>query len=228
MVDSIRKVKKAERKNSFFWGVLVLCLLIVGESLWVINRFSTSKMVPTGIKKVARKSVASVRQKKKASLPEVEVWVEGPEKLAVGQINEISVGIEGKERVDINGVDLVLFYDSSRIKIIDQDSQKAGIQVQPVQAVLGKMARNLVDADKGRVIVSLLNLDESGVTLDKGERKTLAKIKIVPRSTGKVNFRLKLADAGQPGTKVSKAGVNQGLAVLVKSDYQATVLGSEK
>lgn len=209
--------QKIQKNDLFFGAILVSCVLIISESVWVVERFARTTKFPAATPKV--KELLAPTKK----VNEIETWVEGPKDLKVNELAEVKVGLTGLQSTKIIGTDLVLFYDPKLIKIVDQNATKAGVQVKTSQTPLGEIARNLVEEEKGRIVISLLNLDKNGALVKKGDKITLAQISFLPKAEGNLGLTFKLTTLDEPGTKVTKPTGEANLAVIVTRNYQASV-----
>lgn len=209
--------QKIQKNDLFFGAILVSCVLIISESVWAVGRFGRTTKFPAATPKV--KELLAPTKK----VNEIEVWVEGPKDLTVNKLAEVKVGISGLQETKIIGTDLVLFYDPKLIKIVDQNATKAGVQVKTSQTPLGEIARNLVEEEKGRIVISLLNLDKNGALVKKGDKITLAQISFLAKAEGNLGLTFKLTTLDEPGTKVTKPTGEANLAAIVTRNYQASV-----
>ncbi len=221
MLDFSKKAKKIEKDSYFFWAILILCFLIIGESIWVVDKFVSKRQLISPTEKF-KEIITQQGETKKAK--EVEVWLEGEQNLVVNELSEIEMGITGLEDTQTLGADFVLLYDPRLVKIVDQDTIKTGVQIKTLPNELGEVARNLVEEEKGRIIVSLVNLDKKGVLIQKDKKIPLAQISFVPLSLGEIKFSFQLASQEEPGTKITKVDQIPSLATLVAKDYKVSVV----
>jgi hypothetical protein len=192
----IKKLQSLQEGYGFFWAVLVLCLLILGESIWVMGKFTDKNS--SGQQTIKPPAIIN---RQPVSEPEVAVYLEGEAELTQNKLSTLVLGIEGIKEMEVAGVDLVINYDPKTIQLIDSDSEVAGIQVNTEETKFGKAARNLVEEDRGRIVLSFVNLDEEP-QIAKGEKTILAEISFLPLTKGKASVSLKKTTENSPGTKV--------------------------
>ncbi len=219
MEDFSKKTNDQNRDNYFFWAILAICILIIGESVWVVNKFVSQTSFSSPTEKV-KELVQPQAEKSK----EVEISLQGESQIAVNELTELRLKIKGLQEGKILGADFVLNYDPELVKIVDQDATKAGTQVKTFETGLGEVARNLVEEEKGRIVISLVNLNEEGAAIKQDEEFTLATIGFVPLAEKDIKFAFQLADNEEIGTKIVKAETVPAPAILNVKNYYASVV----
>ncbi len=190
----IKNIQSLQEGSGFFWAVLVLCLLILGESIWVMGKF-TDKTSDQLLKAPA------IINRQPVTEPDIAVYLEGEAELTQNKLSTLTLGIQGIKEMEVAGVDLVINYDPKTIQLVDGDSETAGIQVNTEETKFGNVARNLVEEDRGRIVLSFVNLDEEPQVVQ-GEKTILAEISFLPLTKGKVSVSFKKTTENNPGTKV--------------------------
>jgi hypothetical protein len=190
----IKNLQSLQEGTGFFWAVLVLCLLILGESIWVMGKF-TDKTSDQSIKAPA------IINRQPVVEPEIAVYLEGEAELTQNKLSTLTLGIQGIKEMEVAGVDLVINYDPKTIQLVDSDSETAGIQISTEETKFGNTARNLVEEDRGRIVLSFVNLEEEPQVVQ-GEKTVLAEISFLPLTKGKVSVSFKKTTENNPGTKI--------------------------
>jgi len=190
----IKNLQSLQEGTGFFWAVLVLCLLILGESIWVMGKF-TDKTSDQSIKAPA------IINRQPIVEPEIAVYLEGEAELTQNKLSTLTLGIQGIKEMVVAGVDLVINYDPKTIQLVDSDSETAGIQISTEETKFGNTARNLVEEDRGRIVLSFVNLEEEPQVVQ-GEKTVLAEISFLPLTKGKVSVSFKKTTENNPGTKI--------------------------
>jgi hypothetical protein len=188
----IKNLQSLQEGTGFFWAVLVLCLLILGESIWVMGKF-TDKTSDQSIKAPA------IINRQPIVEPEIAVYLEGEAELTQNKLSTLTLGIQGIKEMVVAGVDLVINYDPKTIQLVD--SETAGIQISTEETKFGNTARNLVEEDRGRIVLSFVNLEEEPQVVQ-GEKTVLAEISFLPLTKGKVSVSFKKTTENNPGTKI--------------------------
>lgn len=213
----VKKLQSLQEGDGFFWAVLVLCLLILGESIWVMGKFTDKN---SSDQQQPIKPPVIINREPVAE-PEVAVYLEGETELTQNKLSTLVLGIEGIKEMEVAGIDLIINYDPEMIQLVDSDSEVAGIQVNTQETKFDKAARNLVEEDRGRIVLSFVNLDEEP-QIAKGEKTILAEISFLPLTKGKASVSFKKTTEGSPGTKVIDNKTLEEVEVETK-DYSVEI-----
>ncbi len=173
-----RWLQKGERKDIFFWGVIVLSMALIGESIWIGDYLSRQK---NGQKAAA----ATVTPQ-----PRPVLVLQGKSKMKADAEATVQLILQGKQTVNVRGLDVVLGYDPKAMAIVDSDPKTAGAQVEIKNKFLGQVARNLVDERRGRIFLSWLNFDRVGAAVMPGDEIVLANLHFKLKSQNPESLKL--------------------------------------
>jgi len=186
------------------WLVLVLALFIIFESVFIVeslskdiaDRASEPAVVPSS-------GLAPAASKEKAV-----IYFSGPEAWATNKEGELKIVLASLGSFNLDGIDLVVEYDPAKLGIIE---------IVPTES-FDTAARKLIQPEKNRVVISLLEISKKeGVSFAGGEEMVLATLKIKPKlSPGESAFVALVGRAAQSGgTQLVEAGTGKQL------DFQA-------
>ncbi len=171
-----RWLQKGERKDIFFWGVIVLSMALIGESIWIGDYLSHLRYSGRGLLTPT-------------SIPAFVVMGQGDTSVKPGEKNIMKIILKSNEAENIRGLDIVLAFDPEKVVLVDADPTQAGTQVEVKNEALGQVARNLVDEQTGRIFISWLNFGQVGTAVMPGDEITLAAVHFRPLKTKGVEFR---------------------------------------
>jgi len=189
--------------------VILLSVLIIGESIWLVNRLNKSASQEGKVReKTAVEEIA----------PFVGLALDGPQQVKAGEKFQVVLGLQAEENFTADGMDLVLNYDPKLLGVVNVDVD---------QTLFKTVGRNLVEPEKERIVVSLLNLEtgaESGVKVSKGIKDQLLTITFTALKAGTTQVSLEIPQVTVPtGTKIIETKTGKELP-FTKEDLSVVVL----
>lgn len=189
--------------------VILLSILIIGESVWLVNRLNKSASQEG---KVGEKTVVE------EIAPFVKLALDGPQQVKAGEKLQVILGLQAEEDFTADGMDLILNYDPKMLKVMN-----VGVD----QTLFKTVGRNLVEPEKERIVVSLLNLEtgaESGVEVSKGAEDQLLTITFTALTSGNTQVLLEVPQVTTlTGTKIIEAKTGKQLP-FAKKDLSVVIL----
>jgi len=189
--------------------VILLSILIIGESVWLVNRLNKSASQEG---KMEEKTVVE------EIAPFVRLTLDGPQQVKAGEKFQVILGLQAEENFTADGMDLILNYNPKMLKVMN-----VGVD----QTLFKTVGRNLVEPEKERIVVSLLNLEtgaESGVEVSKGAEDQLLTITFTALTSGNTQVLLEVPQVTtSTGTKIIEARTG-GQLPFAKEDLSVVIL----
>ncbi len=194
--------------------IVALSVLIIGESLWLLERLD---------KAATRKEIPALPSEKRVVTPspKAAVILSSPVTagVKVGETLSVEVLLKIEEVFASDGIDLILTYNPNLLEVIDEDTAKEGIQVKiSPETPFKTVGRNFAEVESERVLVTLLDLESpSGVAFSAGEQLSLVTVRFKTLAPGKAEFFLesKIAEAVS-GNPMSLAKENLEVSIREK------------
>jgi len=217
----LQKVRRFERSSYFFWVIFTLALVVIGESVWLVAKldFNNSRLY----KAVSQVPQVLVRQEP----PVAVISLEPLQPVSAGKVGSVEIILSAKKNISFQGLDVFVDYNPSEVQIIDDDASQSGTQVQAISKPIGRLARNLVQKNKGRILLSWVQLDSAGTQLLAGDRLKLAKINFRPMAAT-ANFRVRIAKRTGAGSKMTAVLPDNRTLPLAGKDLQLRIAGQKK
>ena len=166
----------AKQKNwleKFGVAVIILCLLVIAESIWVVNNINKKLL---GEKSEQEATEALVQPSEEKAAPRAKLYFRGPNVWTKGEEGEVEILMATLDDLSLQGVDLVIRYDPKKWKVVDISKGEA----------FDKLARSLVEPERRRLVISLPSLAEGGEKFSAGEEVKLAVLRLSPLQEGAV------------------------------------------
>lgn len=176
------------------WIVPVLATLVILESILIVRKISVKTTGGLG-EKTGEAPVSVFPEEEKS----VTISLVGEEEIAVGSENEIKVAMTTLESLNLDGVDVLISYDPEYLEIVGIDPSDK----------FSYLARNWIQPEKKRVLVSMVETDEpEGVFFESGGETTLLLIEYIPLRPGKTTLEI-VGGEGGAGTVLAENGTAQ-------------------
>ncbi len=184
------------------WLVPALALLIILESVIIVNRLEKDRLV--------QQEAVSRPETIVAETQPAIISIQGQEQLLLGEEGSLSVVLTALENLNLDGVDLYLKYDPSKVEVIS---------VEPTDR-FSFIGRNWVEPEKERILISLIESDLSTtVDFDSGSQTVLAEVKFKPITSGQAKFEI-YNPLEAPGTVLAGQGSEIG---FTKNDFTLNI-----
>ncbi len=169
------------------WLVPALALLIIIESVLVVNSLGTSGEFKTKVP-----SLTKVAEEENPAI----ISFQGEKEAAVGEESSVKVVMTALKNLNLDGVDVYLKYNPEEVEIIGVDPTDE----------FSFVARNWIEPEKERVLVSLVEPEApKGVNFEPGSQTTLALVEFKPLTSGQTTLEI-YAPKGAEGTVLAGEG----------------------
>lgn len=167
------------------WLVPLLALLVIFESILVVDRLSKKK------------------KQEEVSLPEevseqesvIFTW-QAEDQIAAGDEEEVKLVMTTLKNLSLDGVDLLIEYDPEYLDIIGTDPSDR----------FSYLGRNWIEPEKKRILVSMLETSlPEGVAFEAGEEVTLLTIKYGALKSGETRLKI-VGGETEGGTVLAENG----------------------
>lgn len=169
-----------EKLDKAKWLVPILAVLVIIESVFIVGRLSNEK---------AEKWTANDDSLPTSLQPgksqQTVLSLEGTKTVEKGEQGQLKVVMTPYKELSLDGVDILVEYDPEMVEILGTDPSDR----------FSRVGRNWVEADKKRVLVTLVQLDQT-VDFEAGQEATLLTLSYIANQSGRTSFKLKKAEAG--------------------------------
>jgi len=185
------------------WLIPVLALLVIFESVLIVQRLSRK-----------RKEVITEEQLPSEVMPKERAVInfKGDSQASMETEGTIEVVMAPLETFSLDGMDVLIEYDPDYLEILGTDPSDK----------FSYLARNWVEPDKKRILVSLLETEfPEGVAFQAGQEINLVTISYLPKRSGKTSLRI-IGDAGEKGTVLAENGTAKEIPFST-ADFDLTI-----
>jgi len=193
------KAKHDELSNRARFVIIALAVFIIFESVMIVDGLTKAQkgekagFSPNGSSKATPAATKSVQK-----ITQGEIYFEGPAEMKKNMANEVNVFFKPTGNLNLDGIDLVLSYDPPSITIAKATAARG---------VFDTIARELIQPEKNRLIVSLLELEkEAGVEIKGGEAILLVTLSVKPLLASGEKVSLNVSEDLNGKTKILEAG----------------------
>ena len=182
------------------WLIPALALLVIFESVMIVQRLDKGKepiSLPAKIEEEQGSALIAFKGESQAS-EEVEGMVE--------------VAMTPLKSFLLDGVDVLIEYDPKYLEILGTDPSDR----------FSYLARNWVEPEKKRVLVSMLETElVEGVYFEAGEEVVLTTISYLPKKSGETSLKI-IGGLDETGTVLAENGTAQKVPYS-STDFKLTI-----
>lgn len=186
------------------WFIPIIALLVIFESVLIVQRLDRSRK-----EKIIEKLPVKVNVK-----PEEEATInfKGEDEIALNEKGTVEVVMVPLKEFSLDGIDVLIEYNPEYLEILGTDPSDK----------FSYLARNWVEPDKKRVLVSMLETElPEGISFQTGEEVGLVTISYLPKKSGRTNLKI-IGGTGETGTVLAENGTAKEIPFSA-TDFQLKI-----
>ena len=169
------------------WLLPVLALLVIFESVLIVQKLNANKSKESLIKEGA---LPTELQQENAA----QISFSGESTAVLGQEGQVSVVMLPIGNLSLDGIDVLIDYDPEYLDIIG---------ITPTDK-FSYLARNWIEPDKKRILVSMVETDlPTGVSFQAGDQVTLLTISYLAKKAGTTSLTI-VGGVNEAGTVLAE------------------------